>query len=42
MTALRQPALIAIEDYGGLDSVVPLPEIGIDLVLAEVCERIEF
>jgi Uma2 family endonuclease len=30
------------EDYAGLDSVVPLPEIGIDLVLAEVYERIEF
>jgi Uma2 family endonuclease len=30
------------EVYDGLDAVVPLPEIGIELPLAEVCKRVAF
>jgi hypothetical protein len=30
------------EVYAGLDSVIPLPEIDIELPLAEVYEEIEF
>jgi Uma2 family endonuclease len=38
----RTPAGIVREVYQGLDAVVPLPEIGIDLPLAEFYEAVEF
>jgi hypothetical protein len=38
----RTPAGFSREVYQGLDAVVPLGEIGIDLPLADVYENVEF
>ena len=38
----RTPRGFVPEVFPGLDAIVPLPEIGVDLPLAEVYERVEF
>ncbi len=38
----RTPHAFVREVYDGLDSVVPLPEIGVELPLVEIYERVDF
>jgi Uma2 family endonuclease len=42
VVAFRRSTGFVREVYTGMDAVVPLPEIGIELPLAEIYERVEF